>query len=245
MSAKRIPSKLAPDFIVSSVVELRFTPMTSDTTIFASLFASLKDTYPVFKPPAYQGPVTNQMFAQIVLQPDGYLSNDFYVVGIGQNVLSLSMNAGKSYSGWAAFSGELRSVFEKIFSKTKLIFKFDRLGLRYINFFAGTERLDRNIDFNIQFANRKDYTAKQTAYRTLLEKGETSINLFISDGSQINNQGPIGTAIDIDVFSMTTFESGDVTKIMDRINILHDEEKALFFGLVSESFLASHNPEYK
>jgi len=236
MTVTRIPTKITPDPIIEAAVEIRFkSSLSKDSIIPGFINAFIKD-FPRYKEgtiPPFPGFLEDHL-SKISL------FNESFLVGFGSRVLVFGCVGG--YKGWDKFSKVIYSNLEKVFSE-KLVDGVERIGVRYINFFKGVSDLSSNINLQISFAGKENFSQMRgTQIRTEVGKEGLKIAFLLVDNARVNNND--GSILDIDSYS-ENLNLKSPKDIISKIEENKFEETNLFFTLIKDSFLAKYNPEYK
>jgi len=238
----KIPKKITPCPIVESIVEIRFDSKIPDEAVFGVLYSGFQDEYKKYdKLPILQLPDAIRSSDPNLRYKAHYrLKNENYVILIGPKVFSFCNI--KNYVGWDVFSPKIVSTFD-ILSKLNAIKKISRFGLRYINVIPSLNIYEKSklivsLDEQNLSKNEINLTAK-------IESGKFKLQLTMANNasvSMVDQKDSIkGSLIDIDVMLEETIAFDSIEKLT---NEAHNEEKKLFFSLLSSDYLGSLNPEY-
>ncbi len=234
---KQIPKKITPDPIVDSIVELRFTSSIPKEAILGQFLNLLLPRYPQIR---------NHNIPEEIRQKEEFryaveltLLNSFFSVGIGINVITF--NCVNGYKGWSIYFEEIKYVLNLIGNES-IFSSFERVGIRYINFFKNILNITNSLDLNIQFHDQEYYQTQQTIFVTQLIRNGFSHRLQVSENAVLN--GVInGSLVDIDTY--TTNVPADVgDDLYELIKHTREEEKSLFFNLLKSDFVEQFHPEY-
>ena len=237
-----LPKKISPCPIIEALVELRFIPKQPDEAVYGLLYSALKDYYKKFEDlPTLQIPVEiRKRDPSFAFNPLYRMLNDTYSLSIGHRVLTLGCT--KEYRGWSDFSEQLKITVDAMHN-IGLTDKIIRVGIRYINLFE----LDiyKKIKLNIAMPDG-EFQAAQLHIRAEIPAGDYTNTLQISDRVEIfkDNKHLVGSIIDIDTFIDETRNSNIYQDLMRVIYDGHEEEKKLFFGLLTDEYLMTLNPEH-
>ena len=234
---RKSPVKLKKDLIQDSVVEIRFEPAVPKDQVLVKIFEGLYKDFPNSKdvqvPPLEMRAV--EPFKYLVTN---VLHNNEYSVGFGGN--SIVFNCINGYKGWQTYFGVISNYLSHFFA-IGLFSEVVRVGLRYVNVFADTNNLSKNIQLDINFHNIGNYTAHNATINLQLKKNDCQFILNIVDTALVN--GKAGSVLDIDVTKLvsaaSTFEN-----ICTLINEVHREEKEIFINILDPEFLETLGPSY-
>lgn len=237
-----LPTRIDPDPVKEALVEIRFLPSPPTDAVFGLLFERFDDRYPeVEKLPILQLPEQARE-EKFRFKPHYRLPGNPYMLQIGPRVLSI-VNKGE-YQGWQDFSSAVLNIFEDV-HESGIIERVIRFGLRYTNFFE--VNIFSELQLDIQSGER-DLVGEDTYLKTLMEHDdELRSVLQIANSAQFQegeNPPSQGSIIDIDTFSDQLSERGFFEEAEQLLDSAHRYEKSLFFGLLTDEFLDSLNPEY-
>ncbi len=239
----RLPIRIAPCPIVEAIFEARFVSPESWATMPGLLFAQIREKYQEQKnlplalvPEEFrrQDPALQHL---PLLQ---FLSKDF-LIQLGPRVVSL-VTRPHAYPGWPAIRGELLWVVERV-KKAGFIGETERLGVRYVDFFAGD--VFPLLRLQLQ-ANERPLLGAPTDVTTVLRHGALAIRMRVSNGAIVATaEGPkSGSVLDVEGSigppEVDLFQNG-----LARFGEAHDTIKGLFFGLIKPELLARLNPVYE
>lgn len=244
---KQIPKRLGKDPIVSAAIEMRFKSSSNVSTLLPGLlFKSFGDDFPIqTKLPVGNIPEElRKSDPNLANAPLVALSGEKLRIGIGDAAVGIECHG--TYVGWPSFKEVALRVIRECIG-TKLISEVERVSVKYINFIPHepTPRpTNRIVDLEISLGDEA-LTDHPIQLRTELKHaGCITIVQIVSPASLTQPQGSTnGVVIDIDTILMGPFEdfSASVESHLDRV---HDEEKRVFYSLISEETLKSYEPEY-
>lgn len=232
-----LPKTLEPCPIIDALLEVRFSSKINANAVFGVIYNVLQTDFPkVESLPILQLPDTVRANdPNLRYKPHYKLSNEGFVMQVGPDVFSIS--SFPNYKGWKEFSRLIFDVLEKV-EGANVIGAVQRLGIRYINFFASD--IFKNIDLKVCIKG-DDIHYKNTVVRTEIEQEPFFSTLQIANSVNVN--GKLGSIIDIDTYKTTDLEDFFLNK-EKIINSGHLKEKELFFSLLKTDFLTSFNPKY-
>lgn len=236
----KIPKKITPDFIIDSVVEIRFKSSIPEEAIFGIIFNLLQNKHPNFKN-APIAPDQKRQNPNLQFFPDGTIYDDKFSVGINKSSISFSCVDG--YSGWDDFFNIIKTDLDILKSKDGLILSIDRIGIRFINFFPNMDDIFKNFDVNFDFSNMHEYITKRMLFNSEVEKDGITFTLNVGDKIQLNNEN-VGVILDIDAFIQNPNIIFASSEFYTLINTIHVEENRLFYSLLNKDFLTTLNPIY-
>lgn len=237
------PTKITPDPIIDAVVEFRFESEVPPDAILGMLFNVVRKEFPNFqKLPIAQLPEEiRRNDPQLKFAPCYQSTSEGYRLNVGPNVISLG-NSG-DYVGWKEnFFPFLQQLIKQL-EKSEIIKRFNRIGIRYIDFFKTD--IFENITLSIKL-NDNPISAKQTTFSAVFEDGELLTRVNIQNNSTINRgeKQDFGSIIDTDTF-MEPCDNISFNKLTSFVDKLHDVSLDVFFSLLEPDFLETLNPEYE
>jgi uncharacterized protein (TIGR04255 family) len=247
---KGLPTCITPDFIIDVSLEIRITSEIPQSSISAYALSILSKDYPTIRPAILQ---PQNIFAGMQLgtpqnsfATDLLLGNENFLVGIGKQVLLLSCVDG--YKGWERFLPEIEHVLSMLNEKQPYFNSVIRIGLRYINLFPAPITLDDACENKLHFYNVDQYhqSIVNGAFEMHIGEYIAVVNMAkIAIANQLNKAPTAGSLLDIDFATKNAAGDTSISSVLRTICDLHQEEKKLFFSMLKEDFVNSHNPQYK
>ena len=237
MPFRKLPKKIDPCPIIDAIIELQLESSVPSEAFFGLLYNRFGKDFPqLTKLPILQLPdVIRESDPSLLSKPHHKLSNDRLALQIGPRVLSISSHP--KYVGWSDFSRTVYKILDDV-NNLKVIKRFTRLGIRYLNFF------EMNIFDQVTLQITMDNSPlknSETTIRTIFESGDLKSKLNIGNDITVivDKQKKRGSIIDIDVITDKGLEN-----IKDTIEKCHLEEKRIFFSLLKEDYERTLNPSY-
>lgn len=238
----RIPVKITPDRIRDSIIQVFFMADIPFEPLIGFCFDALYKAG--WKYTNRQPLSAPQQGLVIELAPS---SQHFFVKDQIRLQLfpnqSLAFNCINHYIGWAEYGRHIRTAIESL-SATGHFVQYNRLGIRYISEFANIDILE-NIQFNAT-TPRVDGKLVSSTYRFVFEENGVTKNIQIASKVPVNASGEkvnFVSILDVDIVKRG-LKAGSWGDLWQEIEALHNLEKATFFGLLTNEFLQSLNPEY-
>lgn len=234
---------ITPCPIEEAIIEVRFVSDLLPEAIFGVLYNVLRESYPEVKEEnILQLPsVLRNKEAGLRYKPHYRLYNNEYELQIGPRVIALINRKNKEgYVGWTNFKDEMLKVINQAID-LKVLQSFERVGIRYLNYFEDTIVDKTKITFKTPFGGESN-----TVLTTELSNGDFKTRLQIADNAsmQLGNKEVEGSLVDIDT-SFDNCKNIDLTRLEKCIDDAHNEEKRIFFELLNEDFLKSLSPVYE
>lgn len=237
-----MPKKLNTCPIVDAVIEIKFAPKIDFNAVFGVIYKALLPEFSnVESLPIQQIPeAIRNSDPNLKYQPHYKIRSNDIILQIGPCMITVSVSP--YYIGWDRFSFKAFNIISKI-TDLDIISKYERLGLRYINFFKNDLFKDNEkvlVDISL---NHTTIPYEKTTLITELTDGTHLCTVKISNDAIINisNIPQKGSIIDIDVFRTEGLNDFVAQKEL-LINEIHNAEKEMFFKLLSDDLLTSLKP---
>ena len=169
-----------------------------------------------------------------------FLSRHF-LIQFGPRVVSL-VTKPNHYPGWAALEEEMTWLLGQL-NKIGFVSEGERLGVRYINFFAFDifEKLLLEL-----ITGGRTLAGAELSITTVLPRAPLTARLQVANSAILGTGDGArhGSIIDVDVWlgslDFELFQNG-----LEKFRESHQLEKQIFFGLLKSDFLATLNPVYE
>lgn len=236
------PKSIEHSHILESIVEIRFQPAEDDA--FLKLLMHFKTKYPDYQFKLNEVPEPlRARDMNLRNQPKGKLFTDEYLIAIGDH--SISFNCTNTYKTWDNFFPFIQENLEDALGLS-VISRIERIGLRYINFFEGTNDLYEllNVSFQLDIKSPIGLTHDQVTYRTVLSDESGKLNVHLANRTSVANRKNEGILLDIDSYSEKKMPVDDKEQLLDTIVKLHDRETDIFFSLMRSDYIDKLDPKY-
>lgn len=235
-----LPSKIFPEPIIDTTVELRFSTVFPSGAIFGIVYSLFKDKYPTVEQlPILQVPeeIRRNDF-NFKFKPLYKLISNEFVIQVGYDVITLHSKI--PYVGWENFLVEIKLFFEKI-NTLDLVQSPIQLLLRYVNFFEINILQHLNLDILLMEESLQNHL---TIIRTEIQKEDLIQVVQIANNSAytVGAHSKNGSLVDITIVMNTLSDFFDNVEVI--VNKAHKSEKELFFGMLKSDFLKSLKPQY-
>jgi uncharacterized protein (TIGR04255 family) len=239
---ERLPTRIAKSPIVETITEVRFVTPVPEAALQGLLFAQIRKKYPKYVklPGAELIAAVKEQNPILQYAPVAQYHSQEFIIQTGPRSVSLLIQPAK-YPGWAVLSAEIAFFFEAL-KNADFVSEGERLGLRYINFFA----LDvlSNLDLEVH-AHGKPLNSAELNLVCGLKREKAFVRLAIGNNAmaKITDEPRYGSILDIDV----SFNSEEFTLfdgVIERLGDAHLIAKQIFFGLLKQEFLDTLEPEY-
>ena len=247
----QVPKKITPDCLKDTIVEIRFSVNIPRELMSGYVFTVLSPLGFSFVP----GQVSpgsfgfnislgqNQQVGFDVGNVPGFFLRDKVRIQLLDDVIVFNCLE-DNYIGWDLYIQTIKEVITVLRSK-ELIKLFNRVSVRYISEFKNIV-IFKNIKGTINIENTG--LKLDNSFIRLADESQ-NIKTFVV----ITNRGKRVAAhtrdiIEASLVDINVFENfnptSDIGMLTERLDVVHSKQKEVFFGLISESFLTTLNPEY-
>lgn len=242
----RVPVKITPDRIRDSIVQIFFQSSVPFDALIGVFYTTLINSGWKYANKANHPLEPNKLVIEFTANPQHFFIKEKVRFQLFPNQ-SIVFNCTNHYIGWANYSKYINEVLTELF-KTNYFTNFTRIGIRYISEFANLDILEK-VDVKIDVPFFKNVVSN-SSHRISFEEGNIikTVNIASKIPANTNLTGQKEqvnyiSILDIDVVKKNLLVK-DLSMLLDEINKLHTIEKEIFFGLLSEEFLQTLNPEY-
>lgn len=160
---------------------------------------------------------------------------------------SIIFNCTENYIGWTNYEKEIETVLNQLIS-VGIIKEVTRVGVRYTSEFPNIDILEKvNFGYNHEIDGIKIKSEKFTIecsddnFRVIINLvSNAQVNPFMNIEEEVHTL----SIIDIDVINEKISQS-DVKEVMSTIFNTHEKQKLTFFNLLKNDFISELNPEYE
>ena len=238
-----LPKNINPCPIIDANIEIRFSTDVEPDAVFGLIYREVRGDYAdIEKLPILQIPekIRNED-PNFQYKATHRLKNDIFTMQIGPRTIAVGAGSGRDYPGWLVINEEIERRLQNM-DKIDLKPVITRVGVRYIDFFE--DDIFDNIKLKIT-ANGTQVSNEQCLIRLEFVEGELLQALQIANHVEIQDDSKSrqGSAVDID-----TYIEADLGQSFSKQSVWiekgHALQKERFFGLLTDGFLKSLNPEY-
>lgn len=244
MANRRIPKKITPDGLTDAIVAVEYKtslPPEAAFGFFWQAFTQLGfEHIPVRQKSNPSLPALGWFKREgILLQltPDLLLFN-----GVSRPADSLQWQEGASgYIGWSEFHPIILEVLGELSNK-EIVQTYSLVGVRYINVLPWPE-LNKQLLVQLPTLPSAFESVEEFQYRaSTMTTDKFRVNLQLADNIQLPQEKKTGALFDVEVWHPAPTNSLD--QIPKALEETHSKMKEVFFGLLSDEFLALLKPEY-
>lgn len=239
---EELPVQIEPCPIVEAIFEMRFAANEPWATLPGLLYAQVRDQYREQNrlPLADLPDEFRRHDASLAHLPmHQFISPDF-LIQLGPRVVGLATRPG-AYPGWPRIEEELRWLLPRV-ARAGFVGEGERLGVRYIDFFA--EDIFPHLHLDLTLAGKPLGDAERRV-STVLRHEMLTIRLSVTNSAVVGQREDVrrGSVLDVDAWfaapDFDLFANG-----IERFSDAHLAIKRLFFGLLRDDYLRSLNPRY-
>lgn len=244
----RIPSALENDTIAESIFEIRFDAAVPDAgdLLPGMVYPALKGDYPTLTrlptadiPKAIRKQQPNMAFTAL-----HRLQGNNRSVSVGDRVLTLSVI--RPYPGWSDFRDLITEIVD-VAKGTELIASVSRAALRYSNIIQlGVGDFDLSpLDVTLRL-NSFETRGPGTHIRSEISRNGCTSIVQIATNATANVQAEepmLGILLDVDTQMVGPF-TNFWTEFTDIIGRIHQTEKEVFFGLLTDDAVKELGPTW-
>jgi len=242
---KQLPSKITPDNLRDAIVDIRFLPKVPESAVVGYLHQLLSKAFEVIDHSRARRTIPILPGIEMLTVADRHpvYTNDEVRIIAQDN--QLFFNIAGTYPGWDAYFKTIKSVLRDVFG-AGIIDSFGKVGLRYISEHPNTSVFDcLKGSFSIL---KLAQPLQTTQIRSELSDGhyKAVINLRDNFPKQDKKTQTVDyfSLIDIDM-QYHGPQTNNLESLLEIVNIAHEKEKQIFFGIVTEEFVKQRNPEFK
>jgi uncharacterized protein (TIGR04255 family) len=251
MTVVRLPKKLKNEPLIDAIFGVQFSSSVPASSILPGILFSqiMKPNKKIERLPIADIPFQIRN-ADPVLRFQHLLRLHFgdFLVLIGDS--SLSVASVMPYIGWTAFKLKIIEVFQLI-DDMKIIETIDRYSLKYVNIVAGdsiAEQIDKiNVDIKVGKHELKSETFNvrvEIPRDNLLQIVQIAASAIVT---LPNNETRSGVLIDID--TICNYKTDNINTLLkelpDRLQLIHDVSKTMFFECLKPETIDSMEPLYE
>jgi len=247
----RFPLRLKKNPIIEAIVEFRFTPTQHaplSDLLPGMLFSQLRDTYPKTEKLSISElpQEIRRTDPNLAYKPIHRLIGNQLSIAIGDRVLGFSCQ--RPYLGSSTFQPHVIKAL-KVALDTGLIDKIDRLAVKYINLIPSSNKaLGLNALKASVILGTYNLAEHGCSIRTeIISDGIINIIQIVNKATvkfKDNNQATTGTIVDIDSI-LDNPGTTDIDKLPALIDKARQQEKQVFFSLLTDETLSSFEPVWQ
>lgn len=234
-----IPIKIAPDNILDSIVFLQFETDFNKKKIESELVSFLNKTYPdnQFLPT----PLRKKDAESINTDNGCFYSNGVVKVFVVEE--QMVINCLNEYPGW---DNVLKSfVYNLIEFFHQTCVRFTKVGVQYISVLKEESLID-NLDGEIRFNNFKVFNGATYKFSCSASDNNHSAIVNVQLTEKAKYDGKLASIVDIKVLSNHADIANTATKVVcELVEYCHSIEKDVFYRLLSDEYVDSHNPVWR
>jgi len=253
MSTVALPARLKKEPLVDALFQIRFTSTVPASNVLPGLLFS---KFPISTGAATRierlpiSDLPSQMRDAdpfLKFQPLLKLHMDRFMILIGDSSITVACQL--PYAGWALFKQKIIEIMD-ILKETHLIDELERYSMKYVDIIDGkniTEQINRtNIELKI--GNHKLASDHFTVRVEIKRDAFINIVQIATSSSVVLASGEARTGLLIDVDTVADHKTADFAKftheLQDRLDIIHDQNKTMFFECLTPETIEYLEPVY-
>ena len=219
----KTPKKVKNCPILEAIIELRFVSSKEDA-IVGLIHSKIEGNYPKIERTPIADLPRNIIENDINLKFKplfklAHKTNTFTIL-VGPRVITLSILS--QYPGWEMISKEMSKI-TAILDDLKIVEKYTRIGLRYINSFDENILPNTNISLGLHDKTMRHY--EEISLKLNIPTKDFTRKLLIANNARISSIPKEKSIIDIDV----SMKNPDKNTLLSFINEAHQLEKNVFY----------------
>lgn len=233
---KGIPKKITPDCLVDSVVEFVIETDYKDEFIEHIVYDSIKTAYPDDEFRFY--PMTGKD------EGKHFLANDKFRVYVCSNLISI--NIVSRYPGWNVLNRFIKDALQGLYNLEKPVVYFMQVRIKYVSKFPNISIFEVWDGDPIKLNQIPPFFGREFSFKFSIFSREKQL---VADADvKLNDQLPLGDGKSvysrIYVALQAVKGDGNWSTVYEQLQLLHENEKEVFFRLLSKEFVDKLNPEW-
>lgn len=231
-----IPKKITPDCLVDSIVEFVIKTDYKDEFIEHIVCDSIKDAYPDDEFRTY--PMTGKD------EGKHFLANDKFRVYVCSNLISI--NIVSQYPGWNVLNRFIKDALQGLYNQEKPVVDFMQVRIKYVSKFPNISIFEVWDGDPIKLNQIPPFLGREFSFKFSILSREKQ--LLAEADVKLNDQLPLvdgkGVYSRIYVALQAVKGDGNWSIVYEQLQMLHENEKVVFFRLLSKEFVGKLNPEW-
>lgn len=233
---KGIPKKITPDCLVDSIVEFVIKTDYKDEFIEHIVCDSIKGAYPDDEFRTY--PMTGKD------EGKHFLANDKFRVYVCSNLISI--NIVSQYPGWNVLNRFIKDALQGLYNQEKPVVDFMQVRIKYVSKFPNISIFEVWDGDPIKLNQIPPFLGREFSFKFSILSREKQ--LLAKADVKLNDQLPLvdgkGVYSRIYVALQAVKGDGNWSTVYEQLQMLHENEKVVFFRLLSKEFVEKLNPEW-
>lgn len=243
------PKEFDKSPLVDATIEVRFNAGVNADILPGLLFSELRKEFgSIQELPTLQIPLAiRQNDPNLKFQATHRLESDDFLLNVGPGVVGLGCKivlGEKKYPGWKSFLKKFEEIIGTVI-QTELIADFQRLGVRYVNFFEQKDLFkDLSIEFKTGWEGKGLQKDKQLSFIIKNDDflSRVQINNSVKAKPLNSTEEKQGQIIDVDTFVELNSTNIDLIKYATKA---HDYTEDAFFGILGEDLKVQLGAKYE
>ena len=233
---KGIPKKITPDCLVDSIIEFTIETDYKDEFIERIVRESLIKSYPEDEFRSF--PVYGKD------EGKHFLANSKFRIFICSSLISI--NIVNKYPGWDVLNRFIKDALQGLYNAENPVIKFQQVRINYVNRFSQISIFDVWDGNPIKLNQIPAFLGREFSFNFSILSKENQ--LLANANVKLNDQLPIedgkGVYSRIYVALQAVKGDGNWSTVYEQLQLLHKNEKEVFFRLLSKEFVDKLNPEW-
>ncbi|MEZ4960432.1 MAG: TIGR04255 family protein [Saprospiraceae bacterium] len=242
---EQLPVKIEPDNLKDTLVEYHFQSDIPVEALAGLVYQELKEDFKIVPRASRAWQIDPQNLFKVDTHDGLLLTDDCIKIHLKSE--SILFNTVGKYPRWTQFSSCIYKVIEELF-QAGFLKSIQRVGMRYISEYPEMSIfgvMKGSPSVLIPGGDRQNST-----YRTEVNFEGCEVVLSIADKvpAKTNTSAELTYFSLIDIIVAKLFHSKPITAIENlkaETNQVHRVEKQFFFGILTDEYIASLNPEYQ
>lgn len=235
----KVPISITPNPLFTTTIEIRFLTNINRLELFRKMNDVFSRDFPILEEGKIPFELKEQE-EQFRYAADYIFKNDDYSLSFSTK--SISFEHISEYKYWPTYSKFINESLNKIF-ELNFIEQIERCGVRYGSILDGLHN-PKNILNNIPKLEINNLESNFVGFQSLYKTEYSTLYLQISANAKLIKNGVVRTGLYIDIDSSTNKRLMPNKEIYTTLDILHRDQKELFFSLLKDDFVETLNPKY-
>lgn len=242
---EQLPVKIQPDNLKDTLVEYHFQSEVPGEALAGLVYQELKDSFKIVPRASRAWQIDPQNLFKVDTHDGLLLTDDCIKIHLKNE--SIIFNTVGKYPGWSKFSSCIYEVMGRLF-QADFLKSIQRVGMRYISEYPEMSIFEVMKGSPVVSIPGGD--GQNSTYRTEVKYEGCEVTLSIADKvpAKTNTASELTYFSLVDIIVAKLFHSQPISgieTIKTETNLVHRVEKLFFFGILTDEFIASLNPEYQ
>lgn len=231
-----IPKRITPDCLVDSIIEITVESDYKDEFIERIVFEGIKKSYPESEFRLFP------MYGKD--EGKNFFANDKFRIYVCSSLISI--NIVSKYPGWDVLNSFVKDSLQGLYDVETPILKFLQVRINYVSRFPDVSIFNVWDGNPIQLNHIPPFLGRKFTFNfSILSKEKQLLGnarVHLDDQVPFPEGKGVYSRIDVGLEAVKGDGSWDV--IYEQLQMLHNNEKEIFFRLLSREFVEKLNPEW-